>query len=514
MGQAVGGDRSGVGMGAVVPVPVTVEPDERATYLLTETTGIRASAGAEGVAEWLAGVLRLPTGLPLPVAAPTSTSGSSSGQDRGIALLLEDGGADGPEGYRLQVTPDGVGLRAAAAAGLFAGAQTLLQLLPARIEAPDVQAGPWPVAGGRITDRPRFTYRGAMLDVTRHFFTVQDVRRYIDHIARYKLNHLHLHLSDDQGWRIEIKGWPRLAEVGGACEVGGGPGGHYTQAQYRDLVAYAAARHVTLVPEIDMPGHTNAAMVAYPELHPDGVAPDPYTGIQVGFSMLRVDGEATRRFVADVLGELATLTPGPYLHVGGDEVEILPDDPYDEFMRYAEQVVTDLGKTPIGWHSAAVRAKPHPGTVIQYWGLPTPEQAEDRAAVSAAAQRGTKLIMSPGDHAYLDMKYDEGSRLGLQWAGFVDVADAYDWDPATLLDRVGEDAVVGVEAPLWTETATSLADLEYLAFPRLAAIAELGWSPAATHDWAGFRARLAAHGPRWTARGISFHPSPQVPWPR
>ncbi|GAB3943101.1 hypothetical protein GCM10027614_31250 [Micromonospora vulcania] len=188
--------------------------------------------------------------------------------------------------------------------------QTLRQLLPAAIESPVPVTARWVLPGGSIVDQPRFPYRGAMLDVARHFFAVEDVLRVVDHLARYKLNHLHLHLTDDQGWRIAIDSWPRLATVGGATEVGGGPGGHYTKADYRRIVSYAAARHVTVVPEIDLPGHTNTALVAYPELAPDKIAPPPYTGTEVGFSYVDPADERTYDFIADVLGELADLTPG------------------------------------------------------------------------------------------------------------------------------------------------------------------------------------------------------------
>ena len=178
------------------------------------------------------------------------------------------------------------------AAGLFHGVQTLRQLLPPRVEASTVQPGPWTIAGVHITDHPRFAWRGAMLDVARHFFDLGEVKRYIDLLAMYKVNVLHLHLADDQGWRIEIDSWPRLTTYGGSTEVGGGPGGYYTKAQYAELVKYAQDRHIMVVPEIDMPGHTNAALASYAELNCDGVAPPLYTGTSVGFSSLCIDKES------------------------------------------------------------------------------------------------------------------------------------------------------------------------------------------------------------------------------
>ena len=215
------------------------------------------------------------------------------GQDR-IHLVLNGDTSLGEEGYELSITTDWVRLGANCPAGLFYGVQTLRQLLPAH------SSGALRLPAISIRDVPRFEWRSAMLDVARHFFGVEEVKRFIDLIAHYKLNRLHLHLSDDQGWRIEIHSWPRLAGVGGSTQVGGEQGGYYTQEQYKEIVDYARSRYVTIVPEIDMPGHTNAALSSYPELNCDGVAPPPYTGIEVGFSTLCVDRDVTYRFVDDV----------------------------------------------------------------------------------------------------------------------------------------------------------------------------------------------------------------------
>ncbi|HEX5597098.1 MAG TPA: beta-N-acetylhexosaminidase [Micromonosporaceae bacterium] len=485
----------------LVPAPVAARSTDL-TYTLPADATIQADPGAMQVAGYLADLLRRCTGYPLPIvpAAPDAPTGD-------ILLLL--GGADprvGPEGYELDVTATGVTLRARAAAGLFYGVQTLRQLLPPAVESDMTQPGPWTMPGGHLLDHPRFPYRGAMLDVSRHFFPVADVKRYLDELALYKINHLHLHLTDDQGWRIVIDSWPRLAEIGGASEVGGGPGGHYTKQQYREIVEYAAARHITIVPEIDMPGHTNAALVAYPELAPDGVTPTPYTDTDVGFSALAVHRDATYAFITDVLGEIAALTPGPYLHIGGDEAWTLNPADYATFMNRLQPIVTATGKTVMGWHQLAV-ADHTDGRIIQFWGT-SPEEA----TVAEAVRQRARVVLSPGNRTYLDMKYSPETPLGKDWAGLVEVRQAYDWDPAAYLADVPATAVLGVEAPLWTETITTMGQIEYMTFPRLPAIAELGWSPASTHDWADFRRRLATHAPRWIAAGIAFHPSPEVPW--
>jgi hexosaminidase len=364
------------------------------------------------------------------------------------------------------------------------------------------------VPGGRIVDYPRFTYRGAMLDVARHFHPVATIKRYLDRIALYKINHLHLHLSDDQGWRIVVDRWPRLATYGGSTQVGGGPGGYYTKAQYQDIVAYAARRHITIVPEIDMPGHTNAALASYAELNCNGVAPPLYTGTDVGFSSLCTTKEITYTFVSDVLTELAALTPGPYLHLGGDEASATSPSQYATFLNRVQPMVAGKGKAVMGWHQIGASAVQHsPGRVVQYWGLNTSDPL-----VSTAVSRGAKVVMSPANRAYLDMKYTNQTPLGLTWAGLIEVQTAYGWDPGTHLSGVPASAVLGVEAPLWTETIVTEDHIEFMAFPRLPAIAELGWSPWSTHDWNAFRVRLGAQGPRWTVMGIDFYRSPQVPW--
>ncbi|MER7836610.1 beta-N-acetylhexosaminidase [Streptomyces sp. NPDC096040] len=486
----------------VVPAPASVKAGG-VPYRITRGTAIRVDGSREArrVAEYLADLLRPSTGYRLPLA----THGGS-----GIQLRLAKG-PFGAEGYRLDSGRDGVTLTAAEPAGLFHGVQTLRQLLPAAVEKDTAQPGPWLVAGGTITDRPRYAYRGAMLDVSRHFFTVAQVERYIDELALYKIDELHLHLSDDQGWRIAIDSWPRLAAYGGSTQVGGGKGGHYTKADYREIVRYAASRYLEVVPEIDMPGHTNAALASYADLNCDGTAPPLYTGTEVGFSSLCASKQVTYDFADDVIRELAALTPGRYLHIGGDEAHSTSHEDYVAFMDRVQPIVAEYGKTVIGWHQLT-GAHPAPGAIAQYWGLDD-TSADEKAQVVKAAQHGTGLILSPADRVYLDMKYAEDTPLGQDWAGLVEVKRSYDWDPGNYLPGVPGSAVRGVEAPLWTETIVTNADIDYMAFPRLPGVAELGWSPAASHDWDAYRVRLAAQAPRWDALGIDCYRSSQVPWP-
>ncbi len=314
-------------------------------------------------------------------------------------------------------------------------------------------------------------------------------------MALYKLNRLHLHLTDDQGWRLMIESWPKLAEVGGSTAVNGDPGGYYSQAEYSDLVEYARSRYIDIVPEIDLPGHTNAALASYPQLNCDGKAPALYTGTEVGFSSLCIDSEITYEFLDDVIGELAALTPGPYIHIGGDEAHSTPAEDYRRFMQRVQQIVQAHGKQMLGWAEIA-QIELAPGSVVQFW--------QGDFANRAAAQ-GVKLIMSPADRIYLDMKYDDSTALGLNWAGNIDVERAYSWDPAKLFPDVGEDDILGVEAPVWTETLRTMDDLEFLVFPRLLGIAEIGWSPAAGRSWDEYRQRLTGHAARLEALGVDFY---------
>jgi len=488
---------------ALVPLPVSAVADPASTFTLGPDAQIDVhdgSAGAQQVALDLAQTLRPPTGFALPVV-------TGAGRPGGIALSLDaDDHSLGDEGYTLVVADDGVTIKANAAAGLFYGAQTLRELLGPAIEAQGAQPGPWLVPGGKITDYPRYSYRGAMLDVARHFFPVSTVERYIDELSMYKINMLHLHLSDDQGWRIAIDGWPKLTTVGSSTAVGGGTGGFYTKADYTEIVTYAQAHFITVVPEIDMPGHVGAALSSYASLNCDGVAPPINVTIDVGQSSLCVGKADTNTFVRAVIGELAQLTPGPYIHIGGDEAQSTSASDYGSLIAMAAQTVENDGKTPMGWADIEQAQLP-PGTVAQYWSYQNGVGYADDAA-----KRGGKLVMSPAEHVYLDQKYTLDTTLGLQWAGIHELPDAYDWDPSVLVSGASA-AVIGVEGPLWSETLSSLADIEYMAWPRMAEVAEVAWTPQASRAWASFAPRLAAQGPAWKVLGVNFYASPKVAWP-
>lgn len=489
----------------LLPAPASVDAGNGPPFVVGPATRIVVPAGDTAVADiarYLSDYIGIAAG-PAPPVVATMTDPVDAGT---IVLGLQGHSAGDDESYELTVTADRVAIVAGAPAGLFYGVQTLRQLMPAFVEyeaaRPDA-ARPVVVPAVHIVDRPRFVWRGAMLDVARHFMPVHDVRRYLDLMALYKLNRLHLHLTDDQGWRIEIAARPNLTAHGGSTEVGGGPGGFYTKRQFADLVAYARARFITIVPEIEMPGHTNAALASYAELNRDDVAPPLYTGSEVGFTALSVDKETTYTFVEEVVREIAAISPGPYFHIGGDEVRTLTPEQYARFIERVEGIVQSHGKQMIGWDEiAAVNLLPT--SIVQHW--------RPNTSPREAVARGNGVILSPAEKIYLDMKYQRATPVGLTWAAMVDVRDAYDWDPATLLDGVPEASILGVEAPLWTETVANIRDVEFLAFPRLAGVAEIGWSPASRRGWEDYRVRLGAQAGRWTALGLNFYRSPQVPW--
>jgi hexosaminidase len=509
---------------SVIPKPGSATMSGN-TFTLTNKIRIVVDTASEEtltLGSYLADKLNMGTGFSIPV---------STGDEKGSGIIFLSTGAGqkdlGPEGYELTIEDESIRLAANSNAGLFRGIQTLRQLFPEQIEQSGDQKGVvWEIATGTIRDYPEYSWRGSMLDVARHFFSVEDVKRYIDLISYYKMNILHLHLSDDQGWRIEIKSWPNLTKIGGASEVGGGKGGFYTQEQFVDIVAYAKARYITVIPEIDLPGHINSALASYAELNlgppinrEPGAKKNPaqgsqvlepkptpgqiYTGIQVGFSTLDIKKEVTFKFVNDVLRELAAITPGPYLHIGGDEAAVTKKPDYIAFVNRFKEIVEANGKKMIGWGEIA-QADLDSTVTVQYW------DSEEYARM--AADKGAQMIYSPAKKVYLDMQYDSTTKLGLHWAAYIEADSSYLWDPETQVEGIDRKQIRGVEAPLWSETLTNMDDIEYMLFPRLAGVAEIGWTPANMRDWNEYKVRLSNQSKRWKAMGINFYRSPKVPW--
>jgi hexosaminidase len=494
-------------------------------------------ASAAAVARDLAGYLRPATGYPLPV-----TTGSPHAGDLELVLGSKAGLRAGPHGeaYRLDVTPAGARLASGTAHGLYDAVQTFRQLLSPWISSPRFRPGPWSMPAVHITDYPRYAYRGVMLDIARHYEPPSAVERLISQAAAYKINVLHLHLSDDQGFRLVVNGFPRLARIGGKGSVGTGgrvmdPGGYWTAAQYKAVVADAAAHFVTVVPEVDSPGHVNAIIMSeYSDarnrlLHNPGsincsVHHPPawdYTE-NVGYSALCPGSSATWAILGRIISELAAMSPGPYYDIGGDEVPatVLSQPAYAAFVSKEARVVRGRGKTLMGWADIAGPGTRVPrGSVAEYW------QSASGSTATEAVRKGMKIVMAPANHAYLDQKYLGGSRgnvppgLGQTWACPVgcDLGSAYDWNPGATVAGVTDRSIIGVEGAVWSETLVSLSTVDYMTFPRLIALAEVAWSPAARRApgspaYQQFMRRIAAQGGRLMTAGVNFYPSGQVRW--
>lgn len=350
---------------------------------------------------------------------------------------------------------------------------------------------------------PVYEWRGLSLDVVRHFFGVDDVVRVMDIAESVGLNRLHLHLSDDQGWRLDIPGWPELVERSSGYGVGGGCGGYYTREDWERLRRAAGERGITLIPEVDLPGHSNAALHAVPGLNVDGITPPAYHGIEVGFSSLRMAAPDTERFIRDVYRYLAEISDG-YVHIGGDESHATEPAEYDELVALITDTVRGTGATIIAWQEAANHLGA--GDLVQVW-----DPRLNAEPVVAAAERGAKVILSPASRVYLDMKYGEDSERGLVWMGHTELADTAALVPEEAIEGLDPRSIVGVEAALWTETLETFEHLSYMLLPRLAAVGEIG--QRGRIDWPDFAGRLPQVARTWQERGWPYHRSPGVEWP-
>lgn len=484
-------------------------------FTFDEHTSLTVTPGTEAAAALLRELLAPATGLPLPATA-----------DGPVAFALDPAlTAFGREGYGLTITPDAVLLYAADPTGLLRGVQTLRQLLP-----PDALAGrpvrgvAWTLPCVRITDVPRYAWRGAMLDVARHFQPAVYIRRFIDLLALHKLNTLHLHLTDDQGWRMPVAAYPKLTEIGARRTQTRGDGiphgGSYTRSELTGLVAYAAARGVTVVPEIDMPGHVRAALAAYPELGNDPHRRlDVWTEWGVSEHVLGVHDQALD-FCRTVLDEVMDTFPSPYIHVGGDECPTTewaahpdarsrareeglagPEQLHGWFMAHVGEFLVRRGRKPLGWCEDGVTL-PRSFTVLPW---------RDAADGLAAARRGHEVVMAPHRATYFDYRESEGrDEPPAQPGPPIDLAAVHafrsapaDWEPAAAAQ------VLGTQAQLWTEYLPTPEHIEYRAFPRLCALAENAW--AAPRPWPDFAHRLRQHRVRLHALGVPLHPPHREP---
>jgi hexosaminidase len=521
----------------LIPAPLAVEGPQRSGAPLDENTTLWAAPGTEDTARWLRSTVGAALGLSLP-------PGPEDARDA-VRLYLDDGLA--PEEYRLGAAPDrGIEIRGGGAAGVFWGAQTLRQLLgPEAFRRAPVRPGrTYGVPHQTVRDAPRFAWRGLMLDVARHFLPKDQVLRYVDLMAAHKLNVLHLHLTDDQGWRIEIERYPRLTEVGSwraRTRFGhrASPlwdekphGGHYTKDDIREIVAYAAARHITVVPEIDVPGHSQAAIAAYPELgNTDVVDTAALTvwdtwGISTNV-LAPTDG--TLRFYERVFEEVLELFPSPFVHIGGDEC---PKDQWrssataqarirelglaDEdalqswFVRHFDNWLTARGRRLIGWDEI-LQGGLAPGAAVSSW--------RGCAGGITAARAGHDVVMCPEQQVYLDHRQDGGPDEPVPIGWVRTLEDVFRFEPVPP-ELTPDEArhVLGAQANVWTEAMEDTARVDYQTFPRLAAFAEVAWSrlPApAERDFADFEHRMAAHYRRLDALGVGYRPpSGPRPWQR
>lgn len=354
----------------------------------------------------------------------------------------------------------------------------------------------------RLTATPAYGWRGLSIDVARHFFPVADVIKAMDIAASFELNRFHLHLSDDQGWRLDVPGWPELVQRSSGSGVGGGPGGFYSRADWALLRKSAAERSLTLIPEFDLPGHTNAALHAVEGLNLAGERPDSYEGIEVGFSSLRMGAPATEKFITEVLDYATDVSDG-YVHVGGDESHSTDAQEYAELMGLITSAVRCAGGTLIAWQEAADFLAE--GEYTQVW-----DERLKTEPIVEAAKRGVNVILSPASRVYLDMKYTDQTELGLTWMGTNELDHAADWDPTTLIPGLPVDSIAGIEATIWTETIRTFDQLSYMLLPRLAAAAEVAWH--GTADWAKLRAELPSQARFWDANGWKWHRSPGIDW--
>jgi hexosaminidase len=511
----------------IIPQPVKVEP-QAGEFTLRSDTLIAATGEARATAGLLAGWLGAATGFHLTIQAELTPA------QAGIRLALDAGLAGlGAEGYRLSVSPLGVLLRAAGEAGLFYAAQSLRQLFPAPIFASTPQAGVvWTAPAVEIEDTPRFGWRGEMLDVARHFMPVEFVERSIDLLALHKMNVFHWHLTDDQGWRIEIKRYPRLTEVGawrtetmvgrmgrstsGLVYDGVPHGGFYSQAEIRRVVAYARQRHVRVVPEIEVPGHAQAAITAYPELGSGGETPEVgrYWGIFT--HDVYNPSEATLAFLENVFGEVADLFPGEYIHVGGDEVlkDAWKENPdvqarmrelglADEhalqsyFIRRLETYLGSRGRRLIGWDEILEGGLAPNATVMSWRG---------EGGGIAATQAGHDVVMAPNTRTYFDYYQVANKETEpLEIGGYVPLSMVYAYDPIPAeLSPEQAGHVLGTQFQLWSEYLPTPAAVEYMAYPRACALAEVAWSPAERKDWKGFEGRLGTHLERLDRMKVNY----------
>jgi len=524
---------------AVIPLPQKMERHDGA-FKLTADTRIHVDSASRATGKFLTERLRPATGYPLKTSTKFFGGAAIPG---GILLTTKNADTNlGPEGYELTVAPDSIVIRAPTQAGLFYGVQTLFQLLPPEIFSTNlVTNADWQIPCVKIEDWPRFKWRGFMLDVSRHFFSKSEVETFLDAMALHKMNVFHWHLTGDHGWRIEIKKYPRLTQVG-AWRAGGGfgfdpksttaygpdgrYGGFYTQDDIRDVVKYAAARHITIVPEIEMPGHATAALSAYPELSCTNGPFEPSMTAGIFYGIYDPAKEQTFVFLADVLTEVAQLFPGKYIHIGGDEVpketwknsadcqalmkrEGLKNEEELQswFIRRIEKIVNAHGHSMIGWSEILQGGLAKNAAVMDWIG-----------GAKEAAEAGHDVVMTPTAYCYFDF-YQSSNHVtepkAAAWGGPLTLNKMYAFEPMpTNVPPQLQSHILGAQGNLWTEQIPNLQHAEYMTFPRACALAEVTWSAKASRDWDDFMRRLQIQAQRLDELNINYrHAAVETPEP-
>jgi len=495
----------------VIPKPVASALADGPGFRLTSKSRIVVDAHDRAQGDYLAGVLRPATGFRLQV-----TRGHAHAGD----VVLDVARGSAPKGHTAAGYTIDVDRTTTIAAdtvdGIVNGIATFRQLLPDWIESTKTVDIPWTIPSGHVSDYPRFGYRGLMVDLSRAYMSPSQLKGIIDEEARLKFNELHLHLSDDPAWRIAIstpKHNPSGIDYDNLTAIGSHGGvitgfsaddphpGHYTQAQYRDIVKYAKARGVSVIPEIDGPAHATSELASIPQLNASGTAAPifiPTNGQRTYFDPTL---PATKEFLTTVFDQLAAMTPGQYVHFGGDEAANMSQADYETYVSMAKSIITAAGKTPIGWNETAGTAGQ--GDVVQYWN-------GSLASTKAAADRGAKVIMSPVQNAYFDQQYAPHVPAdAATWAcpNGCGEKTAYNWNPVQ--GGLDESQVLGVEAATWGYAADKI---DFLYNPRILATAEVGWTQQSARSYSDFEQRLGHFGTRLDAGDTNFYADPDIPW--
>ena len=518
---------------SVIPKPMEMKAGS-GTFALKHTTAIYYQSGCcevKKVAKYLGECIRPATGIGLVVLE----EGKSKPFPNSFFLTTENADSSlGEEGYELVVTKEKVVVRAPKAAGLFYGVQTIRQLLPAEIEnTKKVANKKWAIPCVTIKDKPRFGWRGSLLDSCRQFMSKDFVKRYIDLLAYHKMNRFHWHLTDDQGWRVEIKKYPKLAELSAWRRTGAGHlkmepekpdseelyGGYYTQEDLKEIVKYAKSRYVTVVPEIEMPGHSLGALVACPEISCTGGPFEVRRTMGITADVYCAGNEKTFEFIDDVLSEVVEVFDSPYIHIGGDEC---PKDRWKEcpkcqarikaeglkdehelqsyFIKRVEKILNSKGRQLIGWDEI-LEGGLAPGATVQSW--------RGINGAIAAATSGHDTILSPSSHCYFDYPYTpEQAKSFPSWMGMTPTKKTYSFEPVPEgLTAEQEKHILGGEGNMWTEVALQ-EEIFSRVYPRLTALSETLWSPKEARDWEDFSTRMKAHFCRFDVMGVDYFKGP------